>query len=68
MAKPSGPLRNIPVPQVGLCSGCSNALEQASAKGQRFWRCRLAESDSAFRRYPPLPVQDCSGFQRGQPA
>ena len=68
MAKPSDPLRNVPVPEVGLCSGCSNALEQASPKGQRFWRCTLADNNPAFRRYPPLPVQACSGFQRGQPA
>ena len=68
MAKPRDPLRSVPLPEVGLCSGCSNALAQASGKGQRFWRCTLAERDPAFRRYPPLPVQDCSGFRAGQPA
>ncbi len=49
--------------RVGLCSRCRHAARQASAKGSEFWRCRLADSDPRFLRYPPLPVHACSGFE-----
>jgi hypothetical protein len=49
--------------EVGLCSVCRFARSQTSARGSRFWRCSLAESDERFRRYPPLPVQRCPGFE-----
>jgi hypothetical protein len=31
-------------------------------RGSHFYRCRLADIDPAFRRYPPLPVLSCPGF------
>jgi hypothetical protein len=48
--------------RVGLCASCLHATVQKSAKGQTFWRCRLADEDERFLRYPPLPVSACSGF------
>jgi len=68
MSSPRLPsVRDIPVPEprVGLCSACRHALVQESARGQRFWRCQLAQIDPAYRRYPPLPVTECPGFERG---
>jgi hypothetical protein len=52
---------------VGLCLRCRFAALQRSARGGRFWRCRRADSDPAFARYPPLPVRSCPGFEPGKP-
>ncbi len=51
-----------PDPKVGLCSACRFASLQTSARGSRFWRCLRADSDPSYRRYPPLPVHSCPGF------
>lgn len=49
---------------VGLCSICRFAAQQESARGSRFWRCLRAEHEPArYLRYPPLPVNDCRGFE-----
>jgi hypothetical protein len=53
------------LPEVGLCSVCRHARVQASARGARFWRCARADAEPAFRRYPPLPVRACPGFEPG---
>jgi hypothetical protein len=53
--------------RVGLCTGCRFAALQRSARGSRFWRCRRADGDPAYRRYPPLPVMRCPGFEPGGP-
>ena len=50
---------------VGLCSRCRFASVQESGRGSRFWRCLRAESDAGFRRYPPLPVLRCPGYEEG---
>jgi hypothetical protein len=50
---------------VGLCARCAFASPQAGARGSRFWRCRRADADPAFARYPALPVQRCPGFEEG---
>lgn len=49
-------------PAVGLCSRCHHGTRQENARGSVFWRCRRAETDPAFSRYPPLPVRRCAGF------
>lgn len=46
----------------GLCGRCENARRIESAKGSVFWQCTLAKTDPRFRKYPQLPVLDCSGF------
>jgi hypothetical protein len=58
---PGGP----DAPEVGLCARCAHAAVQRSSRGSTFWRCRRADSDPAFRRYPPLPVLRCPGFEGG---
>jgi hypothetical protein len=32
-------------------------------RGSVFYRCALAETDSRFVRYPPLPVLACPGYE-----
>ena len=50
---------------VGLCARCRFAAVQEGGRGSRFWRCRRAEADARFRRYPPLPVLRCPGYEEG---
>lgn len=52
-------------PAVGLCSVCRHGRSQPSAKGNTFWRCGRSDEDETFLRYPPLPVTECRGFERG---
>jgi hypothetical protein len=47
---------------VGLCAACRFGHAQPGARGAVFWRCRRADHDARFRRYPPLPVRECAGF------
>jgi hypothetical protein len=54
-------------PSVGLCACCACAERVRSARGSVFWRCRRADSDPRFRRYPPLPVASCPGYEEGTP-
>jgi hypothetical protein len=57
-----------PASEVGLCARCAFARIQRNPRGNTFWRCALADSDPRFRRYPPLPVRTCAGFQPGESA
>ena len=47
---------------VGLCAVCRHAQVVTSARGSRFYLCRLSATDPRFPRYPPLPVVNCAGF------
>jgi hypothetical protein len=47
----------------GLCGACRHGREQRSARGASFLRCALADRDARFRRYPPLPVRACPGYE-----
>ena len=55
-----------PVPDhpAGLCSVCAHHRVTGNRRGSRFWLCRRAEGDPRFRRYPPLPMIRCPGFER----
>jgi hypothetical protein len=48
--------------RAGLCDRCVNVHIIENRRGSRFYRCRLADVDPAFVRYPPLPVLFCVGF------
>lgn len=50
--------------RVGLCATCEHSRVIESARGSRFWMCRLSETDARFRKYPPLPVLRCSGYRK----
>lgn len=49
--------------RVGLCLDCNYARVVESERGGRFYLCRRSETDRGFRKYPPLPVLRCSGYQ-----
>jgi hypothetical protein len=48
--------------EAGLCDRCTHVQIVTSAKGSRFYLCRLSFENPAFPRYPPLPVVACDGF------
>jgi hypothetical protein len=54
-------------PRVGLCGTCQHARTQQSARGSTFWRCARADDDARYGKYPPLPVRECAGHERGEP-
>ena len=60
----SPPQRQAPGDASGLCSGCAHVQLVTSARGSTFYLCRLSFTDARFPRYPPIPVLNCSGFQR----
>lgn len=56
-------MAQTPPPDTGLCGRCRHVRTQESAKGSVFLRCGLADEQDSFRRYPPLPVLRCAGFE-----
>ncbi|NOT55360.1 MAG: hypothetical protein HOP18_12200 [Deltaproteobacteria bacterium] len=50
-------------PHVGLCATCHHKREIVSGKGSRFLYCVRAETDARYRKYPPLPVLRCPGYE-----
>jgi hypothetical protein len=50
------------LPESGLCDRCANA-EIVASKRSRFLRCRLADTDPRFDKYPRLPVLACDGYR-----
>jgi hypothetical protein len=51
--------------EIGLCKGCEHAQVVVSARGSRFYLCRLSAADPSFPRYPRLPVLNCRGYKPG---
>ena len=51
----------------GLCATCVHRDLKASARSI-FLRCKLADVDPRFPRYPPLPVLGCPGWRQEAPA
>jgi hypothetical protein len=47
----------------GLCATCRHARRVTSDRGSVFLLCDLSRTDARFPRYPPLPVQQCEGYQ-----
>lgn len=49
---------------MGLCASCRHVRRTGNRRGSVFYLCTLAGSDPRFRRYPPLPVLSCAGYER----
>lgn len=47
----------------GLCDTCLHARVITSDKGSVFVMCARAATDPKFRKYPPLPVRACEGYE-----
>ncbi len=48
----------------GLCGSCRWARRVVSGRGSVFWMCERSLGDARFRKYPPLPVLACPGYER----
>ena len=46
----------------GLCERCGHRQLVTSARGSRFYLCRLSFDDPRYPRYPRIPVLTCAGF------
>ncbi len=55
------------VPGAGLCNTCAWQRVVVSGRGSAFSMCRRAAVDARFRKYPPLPVVACVGYERRSP-
>lgn len=55
-------------PQTGLCTTCRYMREVVSGKGSRFLYCLRSETDVHYRKYPPLPVLRCAGYEGRSPS
>ncbi len=47
----------------GLCGTCEHVKRTETKRGSVFYLCRLADTDVTLRKYPPLPVRQCHGYQ-----
>jgi hypothetical protein len=48
---------------VGLCADCRHSRVVKSERST-FYLCERALTDPRFRKYPPLPVLACPGYER----
>jgi uncharacterized protein YciI len=48
---------------VGLCFTCRWMRSVVNRRGSAFFRCRRADTDVRFVRYPQLPVLTCFGYE-----
>jgi hypothetical protein len=51
-----------PDPRAGLCARCLHCRLVDSGRSV-FYLCGRALTDPTFRKYPPLPVLSCRGFE-----
>jgi len=49
--------------RAGLCASCLHAHALRSDRDAVFYRCRRADRDPDYPKYPRLPVPACRGFQ-----
>jgi len=57
-------MASTPTDRAGLCASCRFAAVITSSRGSSFYMCTLSQANPAFRRYPVLPVLQCSGYER----
>jgi len=50
--------------EIGLCATCKHVRVVRSDRGSVFYQCLLAATDPRFRKYPPLPVLQCVGYEK----
>ena len=50
--------------KAGLCDSCRHQKVIRNTRGSAFSLCELSKVDARFRKYPPIPVVRCSGYQQ----
>ena len=52
---------------MSLCRSCESCREIVSGKGSKFFLCEHGLKNSAWPKYPPQPLFQCSLYQKAQP-
>jgi hypothetical protein len=52
----------------GLCDSCTHQRIVRNTRGSSFSLCERSRTDSAYPRYPRLPVRACPGYEPGKRA
>ena len=47
----------------GLCATCQHMKCTVTKRGSSFYLCLRSQTDPSFRKYPPLPVVQCQGYE-----
>ena len=47
----------------GLCDSCLHQQLVPNTRGSVFSLCLRSRTDPAYRRYPPVPVVRCPGYE-----
>ena len=50
-------------PPAGLCDSCVHQRIVKNTRGSVFSLCERSKTDTAFPRYPRLPVTRCAGHE-----
>jgi propionyl-CoA synthetase len=64
--RPGADARALLGAEPGLCWTCRHSKVNQTRKGTAYLRCTRAEWDDRLRRYPPLPVMSCVGYEARQ--
>jgi hypothetical protein len=51
-------------PSAGLCETCIHQRLVRNTRGSEFSLCERSRTDSAYPRYPRLPVVECAGYEK----
>lgn len=57
------PFKDSDLARAGLCAACRHVKINRSDRGATFYYCLKSETDSAYRKYPTIPVLDCPGHE-----
>jgi hypothetical protein len=50
--------------KAGLCDTCKHQKLVKSGRGSVFSMCLLHKTDDRFPKYPRIPVERCSGYEK----
>lgn len=51
------------IPVNGLCDSCEHQKLVPNTRGSVFSLCMRSKTDPTYRRYPPVPVLRCPGYE-----
>ncbi|MDQ3608851.1 MAG: hypothetical protein M3459_08120 [Actinomycetota bacterium] len=52
----------------GLCDTCVHQQVVRTTRGSSFSLCRRSREESAYPRYPRVPVEHCPGYEQSDAA
>jgi len=47
----------------GLCATCQHMKRTVTKRDSVFYLCLRSQTDASYRKYPPLPVVQCQGYE-----